>query len=158
MKRAKKTTNELPKAKKVPKTSPAAKKAPEVSQLKLESGESAFSSFLGDDVTLEDFFENYWEKKPLVIKRKNNEKWIEYIKTLFSYDQLNDIVSDKKLKYGVDLNLCKLVDNKKHVFNKKEPNVKLAYLEDSFQKNKATIQFHQPQRFSVNTLIYFSFK
>jgi len=83
-----------------------------------------------------------------VIKRKNNEKWIEYIKTLFSYDQLKKILAEKKLKYGVDVNLCKLVDNKKHVFNKKEPNVKLAYLEDMFQKNKVTIQFHQPQRFS----------
>jgi len=56
MKRAKKTTTESPKAKKVPKVNSVAQKAPEVNYLNLESGESAFRSFLGDDVTLEDFF------------------------------------------------------------------------------------------------------
>ena len=67
---------------------------------------------------------------------------------------MKTIIKDKKPIYELDLNLCKLVKGKKKVFNKKG-SVKLDHLESSFEKEKVTIQFHQPQRFSVGIYIYF---
>jgi hypothetical protein len=82
-----------------------------------------------------------------LIHRNETDKWIEYVKTLFSLDQLKDIVKSNNLKYGQDLNLCKLVNNIKKNFNKNGP-VKLDHVTKCFDKDSATIQFHQPQRFS----------
>ena len=110
--------------------------------------DNIFESFLGTDITLSDFMETYWEKKPLIIRRNDNVEWLKFIANLFSLESLKTIVRDKKPIYELDINLCKLVKGKKKVFNKKGI-VKLDHLENSFKNDKVTIQFHQPQRFSV---------
>jgi ribosomal protein L16 Arg81 hydroxylase len=108
-----------------------------------------FEKFLGNDISLKDFKENYWEKKPLIIRRNDNLEWLNFIKSLFSLELLKSIVKEKKPVYELDVNLCKLVKGKKKVFNKNGV-VKLDHLEKSFDNDKTTIQFHQPQRFSVS--------
>ena len=113
-----------------------------------EKCDGVFEKFLGNDISLKDFMENYWEKKPLIIRRSDNEEWLNFIKNLFSYELLKNIVKDKTPIYELDVNLCKLVNGKKKVFNKNGV-VKLDHLEKSFNNDKTTIQFHQPQRFSV---------
>lgn len=113
-----------------------------------KNGEAAFKSFLGDDITLNDFLENYWEKKPLIIRRNSNQQWIKYIQSLFTLDHLKTIINEQNPQYELDINLCKLVNGKKKVFNKKS-TAKLDHVMNAFEKDKVTIQFHQPQRFSV---------
>lgn len=114
-----------------------------------KTGRSTFERFItSKDITLEKFQNEYWEKKPLVIRRNDDQKWLDYVKCLFSLEQLKSIIEKKKIKYEQDINLCKLVENKKQTFNKKGV-AKLENVLESFEKQKATIQFHQPQRFNV---------
>jgi hypothetical protein len=113
-----------------------------------QNGENAFKTFLGNDIDFKDFMDNYWEKKPLIIRRNENAEWLKFIKKLFNLQTLKNIISERKPYYELDINLCKLVNGKKKVFNKKGV-VELKHLERSFEKDKVTIQFHQPQRFSV---------
>lgn len=126
--------------------------------LDLTNGKTAFESFISsaeNKISLDSFLSDYWEKKPLIIKRSADQKWLDYIKTLFSLDQLKQILennSSHKIKYEKDINLCKLVDGSKKSFNKKGL-AKLAHVINSFENDKATIQFHQPQRFNVNLLL-----
>jgi hypothetical protein len=120
---------------------------PSKDYLKFDTGKSTFESFIGNEIGLEKFLADYWEKKPLFIQRNENEKWVEYVKTLFSLDQLKEIIKINNLKYGQDLNLCKLVNDKKKNFNK-NGSVKVDHVTKCFEKDSATIQFHQPQRFS----------
>lgn len=116
--------------------------------LDFKTGECLFKSFLGEKTSLETFLNEYWEKKPLLIKRSQEPNWVNYTKQLFSLDILKEIVQNKKIKYEQDLNLCRLVDDKKKVFNKKGV-AKLDHVLSTFDNEKATIQFHQPQRYCV---------
>ncbi|CAF0710194.1 unnamed protein product [Brachionus calyciflorus] len=123
--------------------------APANSYLDFTNGKATFDSFIStDEINLETFMNEYWDKKPLLIKRSENKDWLDYIKKLFSLDILKSILDDdsKKIKYETDINLCKLVNGEKTVLNKKGI-AKLSHVMDSFDNNKATIQFHQPQRF-----------
>jgi hypothetical protein len=118
--------------------------------LNFDSGKSTFESFLGNHIDLDTFNQEYWEKKPLFIERNDEEKckdWLDYTKSLFSLDILKKIISTSQLKYGKDLNLCKLIKEKKTNLNK-SGSVKLEYVVKCFEKESATIQFHQPQRFT----------
>ncbi|DBA03316.1 TPA: hypothetical protein N0F65_011675 [Lagenidium giganteum] len=64
-------------------------------------------------VTLEDFYANYWEKRPLAIKRKLPK----YYDGWFSKDEINRILEDHTLEYGADLDLTKYVDETRHTLN-----------------------------------------
>jgi len=112
------------------------------------NGQSAFKILLGDSISVEQFFSDYWEKKPLYLRRSDQEKWCEFVKDLFSLDALNSIIEKNKIKYETDLNLCKLVNGEKKQYNKKGV-VKYDHVSSSFERDQATIQFHQPQRFCV---------
>lgn len=118
--------------------------------LDFTNGRTTFESFISnEEINLETFMNEYWDKKPLLIKKSTNENWLNYVKKLFSFDILKSILENasKKIKYENDINLCKLVDGEKTVLNKKGV-AKLNHVIESFETNKATIQFHQPQRFS----------
>jgi hypothetical protein len=119
--------------------------------LDFSSSKGLFQSLIGSKVQVGEFFEKYWEKKPLLIERNDEKEWLCYLKTLFTYESLKEILkTNKKMEYGTDVNLCKLVDRKKTILNDEDSEfVKLKYLNDAFQDKKATVQFHQPQRFSV---------
>jgi len=125
-------------------------KSLKTSKLKDEfvNGESAFKNLLGDSISIEQFFSDYWEKKPLYLRRSEQEKWCEFVKDLFTLDGLNSIIEKNKIRYETDLNLCKLVNGEKKQYNKKGV-VKYDHVSNSFEKDRATIQFHQPQRFCV---------
>jgi hypothetical protein len=112
------------------------------------NGEAAFKCLLGDSVSVEQFFSDYWEKKPVHLRRSGEEKWCEFVKELFNLDALSLIIENNKIKYDTDLNLCKLVNGEKKQYNKKGV-VKYDHVVSSFEKDRATIQFHQPQRYCV---------
>uniref|UniRef100_G1KZ51 Bifunctional lysine-specific demethylase and histidyl-hydroxylase n=1 Tax=Anolis carolinensis TaxID=28377 RepID=G1KZ51_ANOCA len=81
----------------------------------------------------DEFFREYWEKKPLVLHR-DDPTVASYYSSLFQLTDLEGIVKHG-LYYGKDINVCK------------NGKVSYAQLKKDFDQKKATIQFHQPQRF-----------
>ncbi|XP_020666058.3 ribosomal oxygenase 2 isoform X2 [Pogona vitticeps] len=90
------------------------------------------------------FFREYWEQKPLLLQR-NDPSVALYYQSLFPLSDLQDIVK-QGLYYGRDINICRCVNGKKKIFNK-DGKVSYTQLKKDFDQKKATIQFHQPQRF-----------
>lgn len=97
-------------------------------------------------MSVDEFFQQYWEKKPLVLHR-SDAALAEYYRSLFQLSDLQQLCSHR-LQFGTDLNVCRCVNGKKKVLNK-DGQVKFSQLKKDFEQKKATIQFHQPQRFKV---------
>ncbi len=129
-----------------------AKKAEsDISTLKTELDISSPGALLKSIISphsLEVFQDEYWEKKPLHIKRNN----AEYYGNLFSLKSLLDILEKHPLGYEVDLNVCRYVDGEKEMMNG-DDIAKASEVKDMVENKKATVQFHQPQRFSVRASI-----
>ncbi|NXU42213.1 RIOX2 oxygenase, partial [Drymodes brunneopygia] len=113
------------------------------SVLSFESPDSLFRSLISP-VEEEVFFREYWEQKPLLVQR-NDALVAAYYQSLFQLSQLRELCS-QGLCYGRDVNVCRCVNGKKKVLNK-EGRVNYLQLRKDFDQKKATIQFHQPQRF-----------
>uniref|UniRef100_A0ACB8FHH8 Uncharacterized protein n=1 Tax=Sphaerodactylus townsendi TaxID=933632 RepID=A0ACB8FHH8_9SAUR len=110
---------------------------------KYDHPESVFESLIFP-IKQEEFFRDYWEQKPLLLKRENPS--VEsYYQSLFQLTDLKSLVS-QGLYYGRDINVCKYVNGRKKIFNK-GGQVSYAQLKKEFDQKKATVQFHQPQRF-----------
>ncbi|NXB19956.1 RIOX2 oxygenase, partial [Rhagologus leucostigma] len=113
------------------------------SVLSFESPDSLFRSLISP-VEEEMFFREYWEQKPLLVRR-NDALVAAYYQCLFQLSDLKELCS-QGLCYGRDVNVCRCVNGKKKVLNK-EGRVNYMQLKKDFDQKKATIQFHQPQRF-----------
>ncbi|KAM7374928.1 hypothetical protein PAMP_007559 [Pampus punctatissimus] len=92
----------------------------------------------------EQFFREYWEKKPLHLRRSDHST-ASYYQSLFQLSDLQSLCS-QGLQYYRDINLVRCINGKKKVLNK-EGQVKSSVLSKHLVQNKVTIQFHQPQRF-----------
>lgn len=117
------------------------------SVMDFESPESLFASLISP-IKPEVFFKEYWEEKPLLVQR-NDPLLAAYYQSLFQLSDLKELCS-QGLYYGRDINICRCVNGKKKVLNK-EGKVNYAQLKKDFDQKKATIQFHQPQRFKVGS-------
>ncbi|XP_030648489.1 ribosomal oxygenase 2 [Chanos chanos] len=113
------------------------------SPLCFDSPHSLFQSLISP-MGVGEFFQEYWEKKPLHLKR-SDPSIAAYYKSLFQLSDLKSLCSHG-LEYAHDLNVCRCVDGKKKVMNK-DGKVNYNQLKKDFDRNRATIQFHQPQRF-----------
>uniref|UniRef100_A0A672Z4N9 Bifunctional lysine-specific demethylase and histidyl-hydroxylase n=1 Tax=Sphaeramia orbicularis TaxID=375764 RepID=A0A672Z4N9_9TELE len=113
------------------------------SPLCFDSPASLFESLILPMRT-EEFFRDYWEKKPLHLQR-TDPQMASYYQSLFQVSDLQSL-SSQGLEYYRDVNVVRCVSGKKKVLNK-EGNVKSTVLHKNLVQNKATIQFHQPQRF-----------
>ncbi|XP_077198348.1 ribosomal oxygenase 2 [Paroedura picta] len=111
--------------------------------MKCDHPERVFESLIFP-IKQEEFFRDYWEQKPLILKREDPSMASCY-QSLF---QLNDLkcLTSQGLCYGRDINVCRCVNGKKKIFNK-DGKINYAQLKKDFDQKKATIQFHQPQRF-----------
>uniref|UniRef100_A0A8C5SB41 Bifunctional lysine-specific demethylase and histidyl-hydroxylase n=2 Tax=Laticauda laticaudata TaxID=8630 RepID=A0A8C5SB41_LATLA len=110
---------------------------------KYDSLESLFGSLIAP-IKEDEFFREYWEQKPLLIQRDDSSV-ASYYQSLFQLTDLKDLVK-LGLYYGKDINICRCTNGKKLIFNK-DGKVNYAQLKKDFDQKKATIQFHQPQRF-----------
>lgn len=108
--------------------------------------QSAFESLIFP-IKEEEFFRDFWEKKPLLLQRGDPAVAL-YYQSLFQLSDLQSL-TNQSLCYGIDINVCRCVNGKKKVFNK-HGKVHYAQLMKDFAQKKATIQFHQPQRFKVS--------
>ncbi|KAK2516840.1 Mina [Columba guinea] len=113
------------------------------SVMSFESPDSLFGSLISP-IKQEVFFREYWEQKPLLIQRNDN-LMAAYYQSLFQFSNLKELCG-QGLYYGRDINICRCVNGKKKVLNK-EGKVNYMQLKKDFDQKKATIQFHQPQRF-----------
>ncbi|NXM70173.1 RIOX2 oxygenase, partial [Serilophus lunatus] len=113
------------------------------SVVSFESPDSLFCSLISP-IQEEVFFREYWEQKPLLVQR-NDPLVAAYYLSLFQLSDLEKLCS-QGLCYGRDVNVCRCVNGKKKVLNK-EGKVNYMQLKKDFDQKKATIQFHQPQRF-----------
>lgn len=118
------------------------------STLCFHSPASLFKSLI-EPMETEQFFREYWEKKPLHLQR-SDPSTASYYQSLFQLTDLQSLCS-QGLEYYRDINVVRCINSKKKVLNK-EGQVKNSDLRKNFVQNKATIQFHQPQRFKVRVL------
>lgn len=119
------------------------------STLCFDSPASLFESLI-QPVGTEQFFREYWEKKPLHLQRSDN-RTASYYQSLFQLSDLQSLCS-QGLQYYRDINVVRCINGKKKVLNK-DGEVKSSILSRNLVQNKATIQFHQPQRFKVSVLL-----
>jgi hypothetical protein len=120
----------------------------DTSKLDFSSAEKLFSSLISP-TTSEDFFSQYWEKKPLHIQRKDPQ----YYGSLFSKSDLESLLKKEEVLFVQDLNLCRYEEGEKQYLNGDENTRATAtQVSKEVKEHKATIQFHQPQRFKVFVL------
>ncbi|XP_063299400.1 ribosomal oxygenase 2 isoform X2 [Pelobates fuscus] len=114
------------------------------SPLNFSSPASLFESLISP-MKPDEFFSEYWEKKPLLIQR-DEPATSDFYSSLFKLSDLKR-VAGKKVYYGKDVNLCKCRNGKKVVLPR-HGRASYPHLLKDFGSGKATIQFHQPQRFN----------
>lgn len=100
-------------------------------------------------ISLETFFAEYWEKKPLLVKR--NGSLASSYGHFFSLDYLNHLVKDCHIVFGRNVNVCRYVNHRRQSLNG-NGRVKPEELATLWNEKKATIQFHQPQQFKVGVI------
>lgn len=105
-----------------------------------------FFQSLISPVGLDEFFQQYWEQKPLVLHRSDPDL-ASYYGSLFQLSDVKQLCA-RGLRYATDLNVCRCVNGKKKVLNK-AGKVKFSQLKKDLEERRATIQLHQPQRFKV---------
>uniref|UniRef100_F6QEW4 Bifunctional lysine-specific demethylase and histidyl-hydroxylase n=1 Tax=Monodelphis domestica TaxID=13616 RepID=F6QEW4_MONDO len=113
------------------------------SPLNFDSPDALFESLISP-VSTETFFKEYWEQKPLLIQR-DDPSLAAYFQNLFQLADLKNLCR-QGMVYGRDMNVCRCVNGRKKVLNK-GGKVHYLQLRKDFDQKRATIQFHQPQRF-----------
>lgn len=131
---------------------PAVKRSKEeqsdTSPLCFQSPETLFESLI-QPMGTDRFFSEYWEKKPLHLQR-SDPGTAAYYQSLFQLRDLQSLCS-QGLEYYRDINVVRCVNGKKKLLNK-EGRVKHGVLSKIMSQSKATVQYHQPQRFKVSLL------
>ncbi|XP_061103341.1 ribosomal oxygenase 2 isoform X3 [Conger conger] len=123
------------------KTGPSAVPTP----LNFTSPSSLFQSLIAP-LGLQEFFQEYWEKKPLFLQR-SDPGLATYYQSLFQLSDLKALCG-QGIVYDRDVVLCRCVNGKKNVLSK-QGRVNYSQLKKDFEQKKVTLQFHQPQRFKV---------
>ncbi|XP_021516232.1 ribosomal oxygenase 2 isoform X2 [Meriones unguiculatus] len=113
------------------------------SLLNFDSPSSLFESLISP-IKVETFFKEFWEQKPLLIQR-DDPSLAAYYQSLFRLSDLKSFCN-QGVYYGRDVNVCRRVSGKKKVLNK-GGKAHFLQLRKDFHQKRATIQFHQPQRF-----------
>lgn len=114
-----------------------------LSVLNFDSPSSFFESLILP-IKVETFFKEFWEQKPLLIQR-DDPVLAKYYQSLFSLSDLKSLCK-KGVYYGRDVNVCRSISGKKKVLNK-DGRAHFLQLRKDFDQKRATIQFHQPQRY-----------
>jgi len=105
----------------------------------IENGDNAFEWMISP-TSLADFYKDYWEKKPLHLKRSDPS----YYKTLFSTKAFEKILREQRVLYGKNVDVTSY-DGKRETHNP-EGRVFPAVLWD-FYNNGCSIRMLNPQTF-----------
>ncbi|KAG7483604.1 hypothetical protein MATL_G00040160 [Megalops atlanticus] len=115
----------------------------EEAKASFDSPASLFQSLIAP-LGMTEFFQEYWEKKPLLLQR-SDPGLSTYYRSLFQLSDLKELCS-QGIEYDRDVILCRCVNGKKKVLSK-QGRVNHSQLKRDFDQKRVTIQFHQPQRF-----------
>lgn len=115
-----------------------------LSVLNFDSPSSFFESLISP-IKVETFFKEFWEQKPLLIQR-DDPSLAPYYQSLFSLSDLKSFCN-QGLSYERSLNVCWCIRGKTKVYVRMESTGFFFQLRKEFDQKRATIQFHQPQRF-----------
>ncbi|KAG9283122.1 ribosomal oxygenase 1 [Astyanax mexicanus] len=88
------------------------------------------------------FFRDYWEKKPLLIKRQNQE----YYQGLFSTAEFDKILRNDNVQFGVNLDVTSYTNGKRETHN--PPGRALPYTVWDFYESGCSLRMLNPQAFS----------
>ena len=69
--------------------------------------------WLLDPIPVESFFAEYWEKEPLIVHRKKES----YYGDLYSCERLFRSAEKSDLRFGTDVNVCKVHNGRKESMN-----------------------------------------
>uniref|UniRef100_A0A8C6WVU9 Bifunctional lysine-specific demethylase and histidyl-hydroxylase n=1 Tax=Neogobius melanostomus TaxID=47308 RepID=A0A8C6WVU9_9GOBI len=116
--------------------------------LLFHSPDALFASLIAP-FSPEQFFTEHWEKKPLHLRHASVAS---YYRSLFGLADLPDLCASHALEFYRDVNAVRCVGGKKKVLNR-AGRVRSDALNKLLTQNKATVQFHQPQRFKVRNLV-----
>ena len=114
-------------------------------KLDLSDAQAMIKSLLAPH-SVDAFKDEYWEKKPLHIKRNDNN----FYGNILNKESMMKLVEEHTLNYEVDLNAWKFVDGEKELLNG-DDIATVHEVRELFEKANGIIQFHQPQRFSVSS-------
>jgi len=104
-------------------------------------GDKAFEWLIAP-TSVNKFYEEYWEKKPLLIKNTEDK---DRFKTLFSTKSLDNILRTQRVLYGKNLDVTSYEDDKRETHNP-EGRVYPAVLWDFFN-NGCSVRMLNPQTF-----------
>ncbi|XP_019723520.1 ribosomal oxygenase 1 [Hippocampus comes] len=88
------------------------------------------------------FFRETWEKKPVLVQRKNPN----YYKGIFSTEEFDRILRQEDVQYGVNLDVTSYTDGKRETHN--PPGRALPYTVWDFYENGCSLRMLNPQAFS----------
>ncbi|XP_028997528.1 ribosomal oxygenase 1 isoform X2 [Betta splendens] len=88
------------------------------------------------------FFRDTWEKKPILVQRKNPD----YYKGLFSTAEFDRILRQEDVQYGVNLDITTYTNGKRETHN--PPGRALPFTVWDFYENGCSIRLLNPQAFS----------
>jgi len=97
------------------------------------------------NVKLDHFFDSYWEKKPLVIKRNDPT----FYGTLFSLSTLKEVLKCNDLDFLSDVNVCRYINGEKELLNE-EGQITSEDVDRLMNEKNGSFQFHHPQRYVDN--------
>ncbi|KAF4669353.1 hypothetical protein FOZ61_004387 [Perkinsus olseni] len=96
-------------------------------------------------VTVEQFFEEYWEKKPLHVKRPDAR---DYYSGVWTKAMAEKTLAKHECRFGESVNFARVEDGAKVMHNGEEgEKATVEYMQERFEEG-VSCQFMQPQRFS----------
>uniref|UniRef100_A0A3B3ZE20 Bifunctional lysine-specific demethylase and histidyl-hydroxylase n=1 Tax=Periophthalmus magnuspinnatus TaxID=409849 RepID=A0A3B3ZE20_9GOBI len=97
------------------------------------------------------FFRETWEKKPIIVQRKNPN----YYKGLFSTAEFDRILRQEDVQYGVNLDVTSYTEGKRETHN--PPGRALPYTVWDFYESGCSLRMLNPQAFSSSVWSVLSF-
>lgn len=89
---------------------------------------------------LDNFFDEYWEKKPLFVSREN----ADFYGQMFTKKDLEAILKKEEIQFIEDMSLTRYAEGKTELLNE-DGRVNMKHLKAA----GVAVQFHQPDRYKV---------
>uniref|UniRef100_A0A3Q2TDY8 Bifunctional lysine-specific demethylase and histidyl-hydroxylase n=1 Tax=Fundulus heteroclitus TaxID=8078 RepID=A0A3Q2TDY8_FUNHE len=104
---------------------------------------SKLFQWLINPVPAKAFFRDTWEKKPVLVQRKNPD----YYKGLFSTAEFDRILREENVQYGVNLDITSYINGKRETHN--PPGRALPFTVWDFYESGCSVRLLNPQAFSL---------
>lgn len=103
---------------------------------------SKLFQWLISPIPTKSFFRDTWEKKPILVQRKNPD----YYKGLFSTEEFDRILREEDVQYGVNLDVTSYTNGKRETHN--PPGRALPFTVWDFYESGCSLRMLNPQAFS----------